>query len=338
MAGPPDFKFLAEQILAFTRVDWDPKNPQVGEQVAVQVIPGILPFVPPEFAGTTGPLGGLGGGPVSVALNALVHAIKFKVKYSVTTDGKPGKFKQTSLSAASLPDSDPLQALFLIAPKLIEDRLLGTKVTTELVVTVTVEVEGQSASAPFKIPLPIPPIPLPTFLVLTGGDEPGENKVFVMVRTGSTLKDVNGAVTTINSVVQALNSVKDVLDLGNGFVPLVGSLTSAVDIITGATSVAGFATEAAPDLDDFNDFDDEANSSLLFGPVGTAVEFFSGEDYNALFAGENEKSTFKITDDFGGSVVTTGFGQHRVTDWTTRPWDTDSSETMEGSCESCRFV
>ena len=333
----PDFDFLAKQILAYTRVDWDPKFPKVGEKIMVQTIPGILPFIPADLTGTA--IGGLPTGPLNVALNALVRAVSFKVKYKVFVNGtESSSVNIEPLSPSSLPDSDPLQALLLIAPPLIEDRKLDTPVNIEIQATITVEVEGNKAEAPFKIPIPIPPIPIPAFLVLTGGDEEGENKVFVMVRPGSSITDINGAVTTINSVVQALNSVKDVLDFGLAFDALVGSLTDAADMITGAAQIAGFAVEEAPDLDDYNDFDDEPRKSILFGPVGTAVEFFSGEDYNANIGGDDEVSTFTITEDFGAAAgVTTGFGVHRVSDWNSRMWDTDSDDNMD-DCESCRFI
>lgn len=327
---PPDFEFLADQILAYTKVDVNPKRPQAGERMTVNTIPGILPFVPQDLAGQLNlPL----TEPVDLLLKALVHAVKFSVKYQVTVDGTPtSSLAIEPLTPLNLPDSDPLMALLRVAPLLVPDFKAQEPVKVELVATVRVDVEGNVNEKAVKVPLDVIPIPIPTLLVLTGND-----KVFAMGRAGSGITDISNAVSSINSVVQALNNVKDLLNFGLAFDVLLGGLGEAASMLASG-GPAGFAVEEAPDLDDYNDFDDEADRMLLIGPVGTEVRFYSGEEYNELAAGENERTTVVLSADLGAPAgVTTGFGFHKEDSWqSTRGWDTDPGDEMD-DVESCRF-
>lgn len=326
---PPDFKFLADQILAYTKVDVNPKIPSPGERMTVETIPGILPFIPSDLAGSLNlPL----TGPVDVLLQALIRAVHFSVKYKVMVDGKElSSLKLEPLTPLSLPDSDPLMALFRIAPPLVPDYRAHVPVKVEFVATVRVDVEGNVNEKSVTIPLDVAPIPIPTLLVLTGN-----NKVFAMARAGSGVTDLSGAVGAINSVVQALNKVKDLLSWGPALDLLLGGLGDAASRIASG-GPAGFAVEEAPDLDDYNDFDDEADAALLIGPVGTQVRFYSGEEYNELAGGENERTTITLTDLGAPFGIATGFGLHKESGWqSTRMWDTDSDDDMD-DVESCRF-
>lgn len=338
-SSPPDATYLVDQILAYTRVDINPKRPEPGERMTIETVPGILPLVPSNFEGTI-PLPITG--PATVLLKALIKPVEFSVKYSLTVNGNPvSSLNLEPLTPLSLSNSDPLMALLRVAPPLVPEHATHAPVKAELVATIKVGVENVVNEKAVKIPLELIPIPLPTLLVLKGdpnADSDPSNKVFVMTRLGSTLSSLSDAVSSLNAVVQTLNSVKDLFSWGAAFDLLVGGLGDTLALINSATEVAGFAVEEAPDLDDFNDFDDEARVSILFGPVGTTVEFFNGEDYNELFLGDNEKSTFTITDDFGAALgITTGFGIHRVPNWFNRMWDTNSSEEMD-DMESCKFV
>jgi hypothetical protein len=338
--SPPDFKFLADQIAAYTRVEWDPKSPQPGQPIFVETIPGILPFVPPDLAGKLG----LPTGPVDLLLQALVKVVKFKVHYEVKKDGttlvKDTDYTRTDLSPANLPDSDPLQALFSIPPPvvLVEDRKAAgiTPSKLVLVVTISVEVEGNHGqAAPVTIPLQIPTvtIPIPALLVLTGND-----KVFVMGRTGSSVSSVSGVLSTVNSILSTLNSVKNFVTWGAALGLFVSGLTDVINTIESVPTVAGFAFESAHDLDKFSDFDDDANASILLGPVGTQVELFSDTDFDK----GNEWSTFTIDKDIGEPTFATGFGILKY-DWRGKNWDHDGGDEMadaegDGNCESCRFI
>lgn len=325
---PPDFNALAEQILAYTKVDVAPKNPQPGERMTVETIPGILPFVPTSITGVIPLL----TGPTSVIFETLVHVVNFSVRYRVVVDGTTvSSLNLEPLTPASLPDSDPLLATFRLAPPLVPDFKAKDGVEAELVATVKVSVEGNNKEKEVKVPLDVVPIPIPTLLVLTGN-----NKVFGMARMGSLMNDLSGALNSLNTVLQTLNDVKDVLNWGTVFNAFTGGLGELAGALTSG-GPAGFAIEEAPDLDDYNDFDDEADQAFLFGPIGTEVRFYSGEEYNELFAGDDEVTRLKIVDDIGGSTVATGFGFIKDTNWqSSRNWDTDPGDEMD-DVESCRF-
>ncbi len=327
--GPPDFKLLTEQILAYTKIDVNPKNPKPGERMTVETIPGILPFIPADLAGQFNlPV----TGPVEVLLEALVKAVNFSVKYKVTVDGtETSSVTWEPLTPMSLPDSDPLMALLRIAPPLIPEFKANTPPKVELTATVKVDVEGNVLEKDVKVPLDLVAIPIPALLVLTGN-----GKVFVMGRAGG-VADISGAVNTINSAVQALNAVKDLLNFGLAFDVLLGDLADTASMIASGGPV-GFAVEEAPDLDDYSDFDDEPDEALLIGPIGTEVRFYSGEDYNDLALGDDEVTRFRLDTDIGAPFsVTTGFGFIKETGWqTTRMWDTDPDDEMD-DVKSCRF-
>jgi hypothetical protein len=242
----------------------------------------------------------------------------------------------------TLPDSDPLLAMFRAAPPLVREEAAKKSVNGEMVATISLDVEGHKIEKDVHVPLQLVPIPIPTLLVLKSDPNDPDwpsSKIFVMVRLGSAMKSASDAIQTLNNVIQLVNSVKDLLNFTAGVFDLfIGGLSDTLDALqsTGFT-IAGFAVEEAPDLDDFDDFDDEARFSIMFGPVGTKATFYSGEDYNGLFAGDNESSQFVISDDFGaGTPINTGFGIHRVTSWQSRNWDTDSDDNMN-DCESCNF-
>lgn len=326
--NPPDFNALADQILAYTKVDVNPKRPEPGEWMTVETIPGILPFVPTSLAGAIPTL----TGPVSVVFETLVHVVNFSVKYEVVIDGTPvSSLNLTPLTPTTLPGSDPLLAMFRLAPPLVPDFKAEEGIEAELVATIKISVEGNAKEEEVKVPLDLIPVPIPTLLVLTGN-----NKVFGMSRLGSAMNDLSGAVSSVNSVLQTLNDVKDILDWG----PVFGAFTGGLTEIAGALASggpAGFAVEEAPDLDDYNDFDDEAEQAFLFGPINTEVRFYSGEEYNELFAGDDEVTRLKITNDIGGGTVTTGFGFIKDAGWqSSRGWDTDPGDEMD-DVESCRF-
>jgi hypothetical protein len=336
---PPDGKFLAEQIVAYTKIDVNPKNPQPGETMTIETIPGIFPIIPSQLSGALNiPV----TGPLDVVLATLVRAVQFTVRYKIVVNGTTvSSLTLEPLTPMSLPDSDPLMAMFRVAPPLVPEHKAHTPSKAELIATVKVVIESNTVEKDVKIPLELTAIPLPTLLVLKSDPNDPDwpsNKVFVMTRLGSQLTSVSDTVSSLNAAIQVLNSVKDIFGWGTAFDLLLGGLGDALGLIVDAGSVAGFAIEEAPDLDDFDDFDDEARSSVLFGPVGTSVKFFSGEEYNGLAAGEDEESTFTITDDFGAAQgITTGFGIHKEPDWYGRGWDTDSSDNMN-DMESCKFT
>jgi hypothetical protein len=207
----------------------------------------------------------------------------------------------------------------------------------ELQVTVSVTVEGNHLEQSFKIPLNIPPIPIPTFLILTGRyEEDDPDRVFMLVRTGSHIHGVNEGINTINSLIQMLESVQELL----GFASLMVEQLKVARSMTQGLPVAGIEEEAAPNLDDYSDFDEEPRASFLFGKAGVKVEFFSGEDYNSNVALQAEKSTFAIPANLGAD-----FGFRHDPDWSILSWDSDPAIKMippdtadSAGCESCRFV
>jgi hypothetical protein len=339
MGDPVDYAELARQIMAYTKVNVTPKKADIGERMTVETIPGILPFLPSDLAGTLNlPVTGA----VDVLLESLVKAVKFTVRYKVMVDGKElSSLTLEPLTPMSLPDSDPLLAMLRIPPLLVPEEKSQATTQGELIATVSLELEGNALSRDVSVPLEVVPIPFPTLFVAVSDpndeDYPSA-KIFMMARLGSAMQSASDAVKTLNTVIGAVNSVKDLLDLGTGFDLLLGGLTDTLALATkvGFTPV-GLAIEEAPDLDDYSDFDDEARQSILIGPVGTKVTLYSGEDWNANLGGENERAEFVITEDFGAAAgVTTGFGVHRVSDWRNRMWDTDSGDNMD-DVESCNF-
>lgn len=331
---PPGPEALRDQILAYTKVDVNPKNPKPGERMTVETIPGILPFVTPDLAGKLN----LPTGPLDVTLNSLIQIVQFSVKYKITVNGEDMNPQPEfeSQTAANLPDSDPLLAWFRLLPPLIPEHAAHAPLKVELVATVKVAVEDslgvKATEQEIKVPLDLVPIPIPCLLVLFGN-----SKVFVMVRAGSLITDVTLAANLINTTVQTLNSVKDLLSWGPAFDLFLGDLGDTLSLLSKGGPV-GVAVEEAMDLDDFNDFDDEADEMALFGPVGTEVRFYSGEEFNELDGGENEVTAIRLKSDIGASSgVSTGFGFVRETAWqSTRGWDTDAGDEMN-DVESCRF-
>jgi hypothetical protein len=344
----PGFEDVVTQILAFTRFDANPKQPQPGELITLETVPGLFPIIPAQLVGQLS-IPGLMGGNVPVSLESLVKTVKFTVRYRLEIDGKDqGGLTIDPLTAASLPDSDPLAGLLRIAPPLVPEHAAKPTVPANLIAKIHVEIEDINKDGTLDKEIPIPltlvPITVPTLLVLQSDpDDPdwASSKTFVMTRLGSQLQSASDAVAKLNDVVQVVNSVKDILDPGLAVDALLGGLGDTLAMINKAGfSIAGFAVDEAPDLDDYDDFDDEARKSLLLGPVGTKVQFFSGEDYNALVGGENEVSTFEIrpADDFGAVAgLTMGFGINKELDWFHKMWDTDSSDNMN-DVESCKFV
>ena len=334
---------LLEQILAYTHVDCHPKKVQPGDIVSLLTVPGFLPALPTQSLGSLQIPGPLGTSTVPVVLDTVVEIIRFSVRYRVEVNGTPlASLTIEPQTAGSLPNSDPLAGTFKLPPPLVAETDGAAVVQAQLIATVRVEVEGFEREDEVSIPLELVPIPIPTVLVLQsdpGDEDYPTNKTFVMTRVGSQLSSVGEVIGALDGAIQMVNSVKDVLDVGWPVTAFLGGLQDALDMISdSAFAIAGFAVEEAPDLDDYNDFDDEARRSILFGPVGTAVEFFSGEEYNGLALGEDEVSTFTITEDFGASAgILTGFGIHKELNWRNRMWDTDSSDEMD-DVESCRFV
>lgn len=344
MGSPVDYALLAEQIMAYTKVKVTPLRTEVGERMTVETIPGVLPFIPADLAGTLSlPI----TGPVNLLLESLVKAVKFTVKYKIKIDGAdaPSQPVFEPLTPMNLPDSDPLLALFQIPPPLVREEGAQTLLMpAELVATISLDLEGNQVTRDVPVPLELAAIPIPTLLVLKSDPNDEDwpsSKIFIMVRLGSTMQSASAVIQKLNDVIQLVNSVKNLLNFSVGVVDLfVDGLEEALAAVqTAGFTIAGLAVEEAPDLDDHDDFDDEARNSILIGPVGTKVNFYSGEDYNALALGENEVSTFEITpaDDFGFAAgIVTGFGIHRVTSFQDRDWDTDPGDDMD-DVESCNF-
>jgi hypothetical protein len=344
MGSPVDYAKLADQIMAYTKVSVTPLEPDVGQRMTVETVPGILPFLPSDLAGTLNlPVTGA----VNVLLESLVKAVKFTVKYKVKMNGAdaPSQPVFEPLTPMNLPDSDPLLALFRIPPPLVPEEGAQTLTPAELVATISLDLEGNQIERDVTVPLQLTAIPIPTLLVLKSDPNDEDwpsSKIFLMVRLGSAMQSASAVIQKVNDVIQLVNSVKDVLGFSVAVVDLfVGGLQEALDAAqTAGFSIAGLAVEEAPDLDDFDDFDDEARSSILIGPIGTKIHFYSGEEYNGLALGDNEVSTFEITPDhdFGKSAgVVTGFGIHRVTSFRDRNWDTDPSDDDMDDVESCNF-
>lgn len=332
MTQPPfDKAALADQILAYTSVDANPKNPEPGERMTLETAPGILPLVPADVTGTAN-FPALG--PTGLTINSLIKTIKFTVKYKVLVNGAEySQVKFEPLTPAVLPDSDPLKALLRVGPPLVPEHSAHTPLKVELAAVISVDVEGHHSEKEVKFPLDIPAIPVPSMLVLTGN-----SKVFVMVRPGSKITDVTLAASQINSALTALNNVKDLLNWGPVFDLFLGGLNDVLGMLSSGGPV-GVAVEQAPNFNDFNDFDDEADQMGLIGPIGTEVRFYSGFDFNELAGGEDEVTRIRLNKDIGdGGGVVTGFGFVRESGWqTTRMWDTDSEDEMD-DVESCRYV
>ncbi|MFF7534981.1 hypothetical protein ACFZB2_38745 [Streptomyces bobili] len=331
MTAPFDKVALANQILAYTSVDANPKSPEPGERMTIETVPGILPFAPADVTGTANfpaPFG-----PTGLTFNSLIKAIKFTVKYKVlVNDAEYSQVKLEPLTPAVLPDSDPLKALLRVGPPLVAEHSAHTPLKVELAAVISVDVEGHTNQKEVKFPLDIPAIPVPAMLVLTGN-----SKVFVMVRPGSKITDVTLAASQVNSALTALNNVKDLLNWGEPVFKLfLDDLSDVLGMLSSGGPV-GVAVEQAPNFDDFNDFDDEADQMALIGPIGTEVRFYSGFDFNELVGGEDEVTRIRLNTDIGGGVAT-GFGYARESGWqTTRMWDTDSEDEMD-DVESCRYV
>ncbi|WP_326585411.1 hypothetical protein OG889_44915 [Streptomyces sp. NBC_00481] len=333
MTQPFDKIALADQIMAYTSVDANPKDPAPGERMTLETVPGILPFAPADL---TGAANFPALGPAGLTMNSLIKVIKFTVKYKVLVNGAEySKLSLEPLTPATLPDSDPLKALLRVCPPLVPEHSGNTPLKVELAAVISVEVEGHRVQKEVKFPLDIPAIPVPSMLVLTGN-----SKVFVMVRPGSKITDVTLAANQVNSTVQALNNVKDLLSWGPVFDLFLGDLGDILAMLSSG-GAAGVAVEQALDLDDFNDFDDEADQMGLIGPAGTEVRFYSGEEFNELAAGDDEVTRIRLDTDIGAGTptpVVTGFGFARESGWqTSRMWDTDSEDEMD-DVESCRYV
>ena len=340
--SPPGPAALLEQILSYTKVDVNPKSPTPGQVMTVETVPGILPFQTPALSGATSPLPV--GGPLNLTLNSLIQAVEFSVKYKVKingTDANPQP-KFEPLTAGNLPNSDPLLAWFQIPPLLIPEHLShGPAVKGELIATVKVKVEGLEQTKDIPVPMALVTIPIPCLLVLYGN-----NKVFLMVRSGSHITDAASAAGLISSAIAALNGVRDLLNFGPAFDLLLGDLTDVIGLIAKGGPV-GVAVEEAKDLDDYSDFDDEAEEMALFGPVGTEVRFYSGEEFNGLFLGEDEVKQVRLDTDIGteaGAGVLTGFGFARSSGWQgdvkadkSNAYTTDDEDNLD-DVESCRFV
>jgi hypothetical protein len=343
MISPPGPEVLLQQILAFTKVDVTPKSPTAGQVMTVETVPGILPFQTPALSGVTSPLPV--GGPLNLTLNALIQAVEFSVKYKVKINGADANPQPTfePLTAGSLPNSDPLLAWFQVPPLLVPEHLShGPATKGELIATIKVKVEGLEETKDIPVPLALVTIPIPCLLVLYGN-----NKVFLMVRSGSHITDAASAASLASSAISTLNGVRDLLNFGAAFDLLLGDLTDVIGLIAKGGPV-GVAVEEALDLDDYNDFDDEAEEMALFAPVGTEVRFYSGEEFNELAAGENEvKQVRLLTDiaaDAGVPGVTTGFGFARSSGWQddvkadkSNAYTTDDEDNLD-DVESCRFV
>lgn len=354
----PGFDNMATEIADFTRVNWEPKfEPlQAGQSFFVETIPSFGTPIQTEkaTAAGTGALAGLG-----LELNAAVLPVYFTVTYSVHRNGKPltrdKEFKVTPLGNG-LPTppsggvSDPLQVLIAVPPDIVSDEDLikvppdPSKLPKyELVVKITVVVEDNTATKEIPIPITLVPIAVPTLLVLTGN-----NKVFVMVKTGSKIAGVSEAAATLNTVIQTVNSVKNFV----GFAGiLLARLGDAVSMLTSG-GVAGLAVQQADDLDDYDDFDEEAEKLLLLGPVGTAVDLFDttlsslggGFTLDPEDIGEASTRRFQVGagDDFGtkAGVTAIGFGCVGIDgpiDITGIKWEGES-ETLEHDVQSCRFA
>jgi hypothetical protein len=324
----PDVQTLAQNILAFTQIEWDPKNPKPGDEVVVRIIPGL----PLGFPAPAGDLTDL--------LNTLVSSIKISVEYAVEDgDGNPVSNRVTPISPQSpspQPPPAPLQAVLTIAPRFVDELQIGDPLKPyNLVAKITVEADGMQHPGTITVPLPMPPVPIPGVL-LVSKDANHSGELFILVRTGSALTSAGAIVSTINSVIQVVNSVKDVVAFATLLLP---HLHQAVDTINNAGGIAGIASGGASDLEDYDEFDDEGSSMLLIAPAGTTVEFFNDEDFSGPFVGEGHKSTV-TAEDVGATLgVATGIGVHEESDWSNRPWDdSDGNDNMNDDMVSVRFV
>jgi hypothetical protein len=346
---PPGLAELVDQVLAYTKFNVDPKRPAAGDTLTFETVPGIMPAMPADVTGssTGGSIAGQPLGPLNLVLNSIVRPVRFRVQYVLTVNGTVVAAPAiTPLTGGNLPDSGPLMGLLRVPPVLVPEHQATPTVPATFTARVTVGIEGVEQTRDITVPLTLAAVPVPELLVLQADPNDEDwpsNKTFILTRVGTQLSDAGEIIASLNNVIQVLNATGDLLGLTGAVLgTTVQGFRDTINMITRTGFViAGIANEEAPDLDDYNDFDDEARSSILLGRVGTKVSFFSGEDYNALVGGEDEVSTFEITQDFGAAAtpapITTGFGIHRVPDWRSRMWDTDSSDNMD-DCESCKFV
>lgn len=349
--GEPTGNALIDQILQHTKVDVNPKKPEPGDQMTVETIPGFLPLIYPDLsAHFVDPVLGV---EVPVIVDTLVKPVKFSVHYKVVLgdkvllDTEVDMSTITSLSPLELPDSAPLMGLIRLPPPLVAEHEAKPTENAEFIASFNVEVEGSAPLDPrpeVHIPLELVAIPIPTLLILKSDPDDEDypsSKIFVMTRLGSALSSASDAVSILNSAVQVLNEVKDIPG-GAGFDLLLGNLSKAVDMIKSpGFTIAGFAVEEAPNFDDMDDFDDEARSSLMIGPVGTRVWLYNSFEFNnSEEAGEDESSVFEITEDLGNSLdppIPLGFGVHEITDLKSKNWDTDPGDDPMDDIESCNF-
>src|SRR5207245_2484180 len=179
----PDFQGLAQQILAFTQLNWDPKNPQPGDKVVVGVVPGYFPAIPlTGVIPLPAPLGD-----VSVLLQSAVQSVQVTVQYAVTDgDGNPVTIKSTPISPQPppFPNAPQLQSILTIPPPFRDELKMGDPLKPfNLVVTITVTVEGVSQNGTITVPLPIPAVPIPGVLLLSA-DANHQGELFHAVRNG----------------------------------------------------------------------------------------------------------------------------------------------------------
>jgi len=364
-----DLSDIAREIINSTRVTTDAANATPGTPVNVSIVPGLSPQVPTNFS-LTGTLGGTVGGALSGVLSALVNSVKVKVKYTVTNGGGAVPSSDFSVTPpldnpSGFSELNSLNVAFLLKPPIGDDTELVDPIDYKIVVDILLDIEGTKvhtgpdsdpdapANPPaigplpsIEIPVIMPALGIPAILLLAAnpglaGGGNADNKLLVMVRVSSPIRDLGTLVATINKLMSTLNSVRDVLGWSIALDLLLDALSSGVNAIN-AIPLVFFSVGNPRNLEDLGDFNEQASSSLLIGTAGTQVTLFNSTDFSGELLND-EHSVFTAVDIAGGLVdpITslpippTGVGLDKKISFGN--WDTDSGESMDDGVESVRF-
>lgn len=384
-----DLADIAREILSATRIVTDAANASPGKPVNVSVILGLSPQVPTNFnVNLPGTLPGTLGALTSV-VSALVNSVKIKVKYTVTKGSAAApssEFKVTPPldNPSDFSELNSLNVAFLLKPPIGDDTELVNPIDYKIVVDIFVDVEGSkvhtgpdlppdvpqnpAAIGPLpsiEIPVAMPALGIPAILFLAAnpnlaGGGNSDNKLLVMVRASSPIRDLGTLVATINQLMGTLNTLRDVLGWSIAFEPFTtgpsggppGALSLALNAIN-TIPVVFFSIGNANNLEDLGDFgelkgvgdfNEKASSSLLIAKTGTQVTLYNSTN----FTGEtlnDEHSVFTAVDIATGlidpitnlPIPPTGVGVDQKLSFVNVNWDTDAGESMDDGVESVHF-
>jgi hypothetical protein len=367
---------VAQQLIDLTRVVTDAAGAAPGKPVHVDVLPGFSTALPTTTTlnGVTlsgsivGTLAGTLTGTLAGVLNTLVEPIQFSVTFSVRKGvdemGGGGMMANKGIGQDYIatpdinvnPNTDPLNAAFLLKPPVGEDTDATPPIHYAIDVTISVMVEGLSASKTLTVPVDVPAVQIPALLLLGkhanfavyDGDDAGS--LFVMVRASSPLRELGTVVATLNRVMGLVGTLKSILDFGSIFIDALGEAAKLI----GTVPTVYFSVGNAPDLDgDGLSFEDEASSLLLIGvhngspvPGGADVPTVSGVTQVTLYNDEGfdkggideEHTTFSVDEQIIAGIPT-GVGVKRIANFTSPQldWATDPGDHMNDDSSSVRW-